>query len=743
MRLFFLTFTLLMSLGLYAQIVKTINFDGLFHISKIVARSMIDIKPGNTLDLMKIDKSIKIYFKQGYFENIWVTDKHGDLTFHFKEKPIISKVTLVGYKEDDKDFLKNTVKIKRGSMYDLKQIKAAKKRIIEYLNKKGKIDTVIEVKKKIEKNGSLHITFMINKGHEIIINKISYSGLKAFEPSTFDDTIANKQHQFMGWFWGRNSGELKLNQLQYDPLRIRDFYMQHGYLNAMVYPPLTRINFNNYTANMSYQIKEGKQFLVKKIQIYETTNVTKPILLRKAIHMKVGKYFDIKTFRADAKRIKTIVANKGYAFVNVVPDLRQNKKNNTVAVTYKIIPGDKVYIRNVIISGNNSTLDRVIRRELYLGPGDLFSLTDLKDSKNSLGRLGFFSTSTIEEHRISAHSMDLVVMVKEEPTGNIQIGGGYGTYGGILLSIAVNDRDLWGSGINVGVQLNKSQRTHNYSFSISNPHLNDSDYSGNFSIFTSGTDYFNYSVQSDGLTVGIGHRFTRHINGYIGYGYSNNSYSNVSSTSYPTSGYFFTSYAKSSVTMSASFNDTDNYYLPRSGIIASESVQKAGLGADANFIKSQTVFNKYYGLKSLIGYDAIFRYKSKFNYAVSTGYLPIAEKYYIGGIGSVLGYQAYSLSPTITNSNGQIIRVGGRQSFTNAAEISFALIKKAKMRLVTFVNWGFIGDSSLTKISRGGYGVGIEWFSPVGPVELMFANPLNSKAGDNVSHFAFTMGQKF
>jgi outer membrane protein insertion porin family len=741
MRIFIVT--VLLVVGVYAQVIKSIKFEGLYHLSQTVARDMIALKPGDTFDVSEIDKAIKTYFKLGYFQDIWVNDNEGVITFHFKEKPIISKVTVKGYKEDDKDFLKNTIRIKRGSLYDPKAVERAKKRIIEYLNEKDKIDTVVEVKKKSQKNGSIHLTFVINEGYEIIINKIRYDGLRAFEPSKFDDVVANKQHQFMGWLWGRNSGELKLEQLQYDPLRMKDLYMQHGYLDARVDSPFVRVNFDDYTCNMSYQIHEGKPYSVKSIKVEQTKQIVKNSVLRKAIQMQVGKHFDIKTFREDAKRIKTIIADHGYAFVQVVPDLHKDSKKHTVALTYKVEPGDKVYIHNVIIKGNDKTLDRVIRRELYLGPGDLFSLTDLDDSKNSLGRLGFFSSSTIEQRRLNEHSMDLIVLVKEQPTGSIQLGGGYGSYGGLLLSIAVSERNIWGSGITVGVQLNKSQATHNYSFSISNPRLNDSDYSGNFSVYESGTDYTDYSIESQGLTLGTGHRFTRHISGYLSYGYSNNQYKDVDYQALSLYGSeFYASYDKSSITASVVFNDTDNYYLPRKGMIISQSLEKAGLGANADFIKSQTAFDKYYGLKKYLDIDAIFHYRARFDYALATGYLPMAEKYYLGGIGSVRGYQDYSLSPVVDN-NGTEVRVGATKAFSNSVEMSFPLIKKAKMRFVTFVDWGLIGDSSITQISRGGYGIGLDWFSPVGPIQLVFANPLNSKPGDNVSHFEFTMGQRF
>ena len=751
MKIFLSTLLVLFSVNLYAQIVKQINFDGLVHISEPVALRMLPFEKGDNINVENVDKAIKIYFNQGYFNDIWTKFNDGVLTFYFKEKAIISQVELKGWKEDDKDIMDSVVQIKKGTLYDEEKLEAAKKRIIEAISQKGKIDSVVEIETKHLKNGSIKVTFVVNPGEEITITKLQYSGVKGLDPSDFNSVIANKQHQWMGWFWGRNDGKMSLRDLEYDNLRIRDYYMQYGYLDAKVNPPFVRVNFDNYTANMSYQISEGNSYKISKVSIYQTQHVIADENLTKLLSLKVGDTFNIKKFRADSQKIKTAIGDMSYAFVQVVPDLKKNKKDKTVDVIFKVMPGDKVKIRNVLISGNTRTLDRLVRRELYLGPGDMFSLTDLKDSRNALGRLGFFESNTIEEKRIDQHTMDLIVKVKETPTGNIQLGGGYGSYGGLLLSVGVNDRNIWGSGINVGVKAEKSQTTQNYSFNISNPRLNDSDFSGNFSIYHSVYDYNDYTVLSDGVTVGTGHRFSRHISGYLGYGYSGNSYnfSNTLDTNL-TDTYYFENYTKSSVTMSVSWDNTDDYYLPREGFVLSQSFEKAGLGAQADFLKSRTKFAKYYGLSDLVGFDAIFRYKARYNAIINNGYVPLAEKFYMGGIGSVRGYESYSLSPTIKDANAVdgIRRVGGTQTFSNNLELSFPLLPKAKMRLVTYLDWGFISDNMTpnlltNSIARAGYGTGLEWFSPVGPIQLMFSNPINPQSGDKVAHFEFTMGQRF
>ncbi|MDQ7042215.1 MAG: outer membrane protein assembly factor BamA [Sulfurimonas sp.] len=750
MKIFLPLFLLFTTLNLFAQTLNSIKFEGMVHISEPVALRMLSFEKGDDINVKMVDDAIKKYFKQGYFNDIWAELDNGELTFFFKEKAIISKIELKGWKDNDEEVQDAVIQIKKGSLYDEKILQDAKKRIVEAISQEGKLDTVVEIQTTYLENGSIKVTFIVNEGEEIIINKLQYSGVNGLDPDEFDGVIANKEHDFMGWFWGQNDGKMSLADLAYDNLRIRDLYMQHGYLDAKVNEPFVRVNFNHYTADMSYQIKEGEVYTISKVTLSQSKEVVDENLLRNIISLKEGEVFNIKSFREDAERIKTLIADRSYAFVQVIPDLKKNKEDKTVEVVFKIAPGDKVRIRNVVISGNTRTLDRIIRRELYLGPGDMYSLTDLKDSRNSLGRLGYFEGTTIEEKRVDNQTMDLVVKLKETPTGNVQLGGGYGSFGGLLVSVGINDRNIWGSGINVGLKAEKSQTTESYSFNVSNNRLNDSDFSGNFSIYTSSFDYNDYSVFSDGITIGTGHRFSRYITGYLGYGFSSNAYEfdntidlNVIDT------FYFEDFTKSGITISAKWDNTDDFYLPRQGFDLSQSFEKTGLGAQANYMKSRTNFGKYLGLEKYIGFDAIFRYKAKLNILISNGYIPLAENFYMGGIGSVRGYQAFSLSPVVTDDNGVVRRVGGQKTFSNSLELSVPLIPKAKMRIVFFADWGFIGDDSITDISRGGYGAGLEWFSPVGPIQLMFSSPLNVNDGnipgqaDTVSSFDFTMGQRF
>lgn len=778
MRFLFLALFMLSSV-IHAKTVNDIQFDGLIHLSEPVAKESLGFSVGDRLSEKKIDKSIKRFYEYGYFTDIWVNEHNGILTYHFQEKSVISHIEVEGYGQGDDEENSEILQIKKGALYDKKKIDNAKKRLIEVISQEGYIDTVVEVETETLENGSIELTFRVNKGENIIIEQLSFEGMTAFEGTDFDDVIANKEHEWMGWLWGRNDGEMKLTELQYDPLRIRDMYMQHGYLDAKVDDPFVRVDFSQYIADMAYTVYEGDVYRISDIVLEQSTNVIDEEEILDVIKLEINEPFNIKTFREDSERIKTIIADLGYAFVKVAPDLRKDKDAKTVEVVYKIRPGKKVYIRDVLISGNTRTLDRVTRREIYLAPGDLYSLTDIKDSRNSLQRTGYFDSTTIEEKRIDDQTMDLIVKVKETQTGNIQIGGGYGSFGGVLLSASISDRNIFGSGINMGFSAESSERTESFSLSVSNPRLNDSDFSGSASIYTNETDYDDYTIETEGIGLGLGRRLTRFLSGSLNYTYANSAYSDISSEFLELTSIdqvLFEDYTKSAVTVGLRYNNTDDFYVPRNGFSASTSLEYAGIGGTAEFIKNNNSFRAYKGIADYVGFDLVLRYKARLSHifyddsdpSEARTNLPTAERFYMGGVGSVRGYESYSLSPR----DGQGRRIGGQSMFVNSLEASFPLVPKAKLRLTAFYDYGvlqgkgqelYVQDSTLTDIqnqgllgdhllnapyedetiTRSSYGAAIEWFSPMGPIQLIFAKALDDKPGDQTSTFEFTIGQRF
>ncbi len=725
------------SVALQAETIRSIKFEGLLHLSPTIAKEMVGLHPGEELNLAKIDEAIKRFYAQGYFKDIWVEEQDGTIIFHFVEKPLIAGIEVVGYLEDKKDELDEILGIKKGDIFDERIVAKAKERIKQKARSQGYFDTVVEIDtQKVGKNG-VKLTFIVNKGEKITIEKLLLCGAKVFDKDDIEDVVANRERDpYLGWMIGFDSGEVKLDQLPLDSARIHNLYLSKGYLDAKVSDPFLRVDFDNYKAKLRYHIFEGKPYKVADVEVKLLEPVVDPKRLKEELTLVAGKVFNIQKMRKDIEKLRRLIADKGYAFVRIVPDFQKDEKQHKVKLRYIINPGEKVYIRDVIISGNQRTLDRVIRREVYLAPGDTYSYTDLIESKNALKRTGFFSDVKIEERRVSANELDLLVKVKEMPTGNIMIGGGYSSYEGFLLNASINDKNIFGSGIEGRFQIDYSSKSLRFNLGLVNPRIFDSDYSLGVNLYNTKFEYYDYTQERKGGSLSVGHRFTRHLSGSLRYAYEKNKLSDVKFDNI----YFQEgTYTKSAFIPALIFDNTDDYYIPRRGVVLSASAEYAGVGGNEKYTKVYMRGAYYYGLEDLIDYDLILRAKARIGYIVDQGKLPVFEKFYLGGMRTLRGYQTASLAPK--DSEGRLI--GGKQMFSTSLEASIPLMKNSNMRLTFFVDYGGIGEDSYTTITRAGTGAAIEWFSPMGPIQLIFAKALNDKPGDRTASFEFSVGTRF
>ncbi len=723
-----------------AATIKDIKFIGLNHLSNTSAINIAGLKIGEEINPAKINTAILNLYKQNYFENIAVENNNGILEIIVTEKPTIAKVSITGIASNDRKQVESILGIKRGTLLDEGSIKEAIERIKAYYEAKSYFDTIAEYKKKtLENTDGLELEFIVNRGENIIIDNVHLSGAKKFSYSDIEPAVVNKEKEFMGWMWGRNDGKLKVFELSNDSSRIADEYMKKGYLDVQVSSPYLKTYTDTYQANLTYFIKEGKPYKIKSISIenplFDDKQNAQTV---KDLRSSAGKTINIEDIRKDVKTIETQSADLGYAFVEVYPDIQKNDQTQEATVVFKVIPHDKVYIRNVIISGNSRTVDRVIRRELYITEGNLYNRTDLSESKNALKRTSYFDDVNIKEEKVDDTHIDLIVDVKEASTGAISGGIGYGSSDGILLNASLSDTNIFGSGIKSSVSVDKSDDTLSGRISLVNPRVLDSQYSLGGTLYSNDYEWDNYSEKNYGFDITVGRQFARYYNVSLTYNLEQSDIYHLSPTLLRT-GYELGKSIKSSITPAITFNNTDDYYLPRSGIIASTSLEYAGLGGDQEFISSSSKFNFYQGLQDYIGYDLIYRYKASFYKVWDEGYLPINQRIYLGGIRSIRGFESRTVSPK--NQWGD--EIGGTIAFANSVELSFPLIDRIKLRGSVFFDYGMIGRKNLDEIKRMSTGIGIEWITPIGPLQLVFAKPLNDKKGDDTNSFEFNLGTRF
>ncbi|MGJ0113892.1 outer membrane protein assembly factor BamA [Campylobacter molothri] len=723
-----------------ATVIKEIKFSGLNHLSNTSALNITGLKIGEKLDLSKVNKAILNLYKQNYFDNIAVKENNGILNIIVTEKPSIAKITVTGIASNDRKQIESILGIKKGNLFDESSAKEACDRIKNYYEARSYFDTIVEYKTKTLNNtDGLELEFIVNRGENIIINNVYLSGAKKLSYSNIEPTVINKEKEFMGWMWGRNDGKLKIFELNNDSARISDEYMKKGYLDVQVSAPYLKTYTDIYQADLTYFIKEGKPYKIKNISIenplFEEKQNLKTI---KNLRSSVGKIINIEDVRKDVKTLETQSADLGYAFVEVYPDIQKNDETHEATINFKVIPHEKVYIRNVIIANNSRTVDRVIRRELYITEGNLYNRTDLTESKNALKRTSYFDDVNIKEKKVDDTHIDLIVDVKEASTGAISGGIGYGSSDGLLLNASLSDTNIFGSGIKSSVSVDKSNDTLSGRISLLDPRVLDSQYSLGGTLYSNDYEWDNYSEKNYGFDITLGRQFARYYNVSLTYNLEQSDIYHLSPTLLRT-GYDLGKSIKSSISPALSFNNTDDYYLPRSGIIASTSLEYAGIGGDQKFLSSSTRFNFYQGLQDYIGYDLIYRYKASFYKVWNRGYLPINQRIYLGGIRSIRGFESRTVSPK--NEWGD--EVGGTIAFANSVELSFPLIDRIKLRGSMFFDYGMIGRKNLDEIKRMSTGVGLEWITPIGPLQLIFAKPLNKKKGDDTSTFEFNLGTRF
>ncbi|WRG13378.1 outer membrane protein assembly factor BamA [Helicobacter pylori] len=842
--------------------VKSISYVGLSYMSDMLANEIVKIRVGDMVDSKKIDTAVLALFNQGYFKDVYATFEGGILEFHFDEKARIAGVEIKGYgTEKEKDGLKSQMGIKKGDTFDEQKLEHAKTALKTALEGQGYYGSVVEVRTEKVSEGALLIVFDVNRGDSIYIKQSIYEGSAKLKRRMIESLSANKQRDFMGWMWGLNDGKLRLDQLEYDSLRIQDVYMRRGYLDAHISSPFLKTDFSTHDAKLHYKVKEGIQYRISDILI-EIDNPVVPLkTLEKALKVKRKDVFNIEHLRADAQILKTEIADKGYAFAVVKPDLDKDEKNGLVKVIYRIEVGDMVYINDVIISGNQRTSDRIIRRELLLGPKDKYNLTKLRNSENSLRRLGFFSKVKIEEKRVNSSLMDLLVSVEEGRTGQLQFGLGYGSYGGLMLNGSVSERNLFGTGQSMSLYANIATgggrsypgmprgagRMFAGNLSLTNPRIFDSWYSSTINLYADYRISYQYIQQGWGFGVNVGRMLGNRTHVSLGYnlnvtkllGFSSPLYNRYYSSTKqiiipsqpvcvsslglllglrqvqscstpgstrvgqtpPVTGLWDRDYhtpITSSFTLDVSYDNTDDYYFPRNGVIFSSYATMSGLPSSGTLnswnglggnVRNTKVYGKfaaYHHLQKYLLIDLIARFKTQGGYIFrynTEDYLPLNSTFYMGGVTTVRGFRNGSITPK--DEFG--LWLGGDGIFTASTELSYGVLKAAKMRLAWFFDFGFLTFKTPTRGSffynaptttanfkdygvigagferatwRASTGLQIEWISPMGPLVLIFPIAFFNQWGDGngkkckglcfnpnmddyTQHFEFSMGTRF
>ncbi|HET6365273.1 MAG TPA: outer membrane protein assembly factor BamA [Nitrospirota bacterium] len=755
--------------------VTLIEVQGNKRIETATILAKIKTKEGGIFSPMQIKEDIKVLYQLGHFEDVQVKTEGFEnglkVIFLVKEKPLIREITFEGNDALTTEKLKEGLTLLPRTAFNLQLIQENAEKIRLKYQDDGYYDAIVVPVITELRGGDRNVIFNIKEGGKVKLKENIITGNKALTSDEIKKALKTQEHWFFS-FLGR-SGTLRTEELREDLENIRNLYYNKGYIQVQVDEPVIepktykeRVSwFSSKTRTITKKdelvvrinIKEGEQFRVGSLTFKGNASITTRELENEA-KLKPGDVFSREVLRQDVARIMDRYDGIAKPFASVIPLFNIDPEKKTVAINIEIQEGGEVRIGRINISGNSKTRDKVIRREMRLDEGDLYSKKALKRSYDRINNLNFFeSVDIVPERRQQEPVMDLDVKVKEKMTGTLSLGGGYSSVDKLMGIVEVTQGNLGGRGqlLKLKTQWGGTHRIVMLSFM--EPYLFDEPIWGRVDIYRQEQTYDGYTLLTTGFGLGTGKSFGEYLSGSIRYSLDQSQAKNITVTPIPFAlqqqlENYGTVITTSAVTASLTRDSRDFYLDPKTGSRNTMFVEYAGgpLGGDPEFIKSVADSAWYFPLP----FDTVFMARGRIGYVVSLidKPIPIGERFFVGGSGSVRGFRYGTAGPVDNFGN----RVGGNKELIFNFEYNFPIVPAARLKGVFFYDMGRGFDDNLlvseqpdepTKISirelRQTWGFGFWWLSPIGPLRFEWGFIIDKKPTDQPSKFEFNIGTLF
>ncbi len=718
-----------------------------------VIRGATKSREGGPFSVEKVREDLRSIFDLGYFTDVQVdiksTPQGKEVIFIVVEKPSIKEILIKGNDKVKLDDIKEKMTLKSRTILNLDKVKEDSEQIRKLYFSKGYYGVKVEYKVDYLETNEAVITFTISEGSKGHIQKIVLKGNKKIKSSQLKKIMATKQRNIFSIL--TKTGTLDEDVLKNDLQLLNAYYIDQGYLEAKISEPKIDLS-NPKKIRIEIEITEGSQYRVGNIDFKGDLLTTKEDLF-KVLKLKRGAVFSNTAMRRDINALTEKFANRGYAYIEINPETSSDNKNLLVHLTYDIEKKKRVSYEKIQIVGNAKTRDKVIRRELRVAEGELYSAADMNKSRDRVKRTGYFKEADFTTSRGSTEEkINLDIKVEEAPTGAISFGVGYSSIESVVGTASISDKNLFGLGYYGVLKFSLGAYTQNFRLGFTDPYFLGLPYSAGFDLYREVNEYFSeYSYKIIGGDIRFGKELTDTIRISLMYKLENVKVYNVS---YGASIYVQEQQGKattSAISVVPSIDTRDDYFNPRRGNQSSILIQNAGgiLGGDNYFLKvlgSTSWFfpmplNMTLNLRAQAGVATAFG--SKVSVLDNTGVLqyrdrlPIYEKFFVGGITTVRGFEYGMAGPKDVLNEA----IGAKKMVVFNTELIFPLAREIGLRGAVFfdVGKGFDNWSKMFPL-RVGAGPGIRWFSPFGPIHIDIGFNLNTKKHEKGHVIDFTGG---
>lgn len=739
--------------------VRDIRVEGLQRIAPGTVFNYLPIKVGDNLTEVNARDAISALFKTGFFQDIQL-ERNGDvLVVHVSERPSIDSIKISGTKEIDEKTLLKSLKdlgLAEGRVFNSSLLDKTEQELKRQYFSLGRYSVNVKTTVTPLERNRVEIRVDVAEGEVTKINGITIVGNHIYKDSELLKNFSLSTPTLFS-FISKNDQYSK-QQLSADLEGLRNFYQNRGYLDFAINSTQVSITPDKQHIYLTVNITEGKKYTVTEVKLAGKLIIPDADLY-KLISVNNGDVFSRLEVTESSKRISDRFGNDGYAFANVnaVPDI--DRERGSVAFTFYIDPGQRVYVRRVNFSGNLVTNDNVLRREFRQMEGAWFSTEKVQRSRARLQRLGIFDDVNIETPPVpdSPDQVDINVTVKERLVNNLSFGVGYSDADGALINANLNFKNFLGTGKEVSLNADNSQVNRHVNLVYIDPYYTDDGISRSINLYSTRTDAeaastASYTSNTEGLGLGYGIPISEDRSLSLGIGYENIELQANATTGAKVAHDFIDTYGDTNSVFKATLGWTrdtlDDPLHPHSGTQHRVSAESTFPGGDLEYYRISYSGSAYFPLSKSVTY----KLKVALDYGAGFGetdVLPFYKNYYAGGSNSVRGYRSRSLGPMDNGGPDPTLPVGGNKRVLGNTELLFpfpgAADNKA-MRLSAFIDAGMVyGPDAVVDLLEMRYTAGLAfyWFSPIGPLSISIAYPLNERPEDRTEAVQFTLGQAF
>ena len=723
-------------------LVKEIAVQGNRRVQEAVILARVGAKIGSPFVANRTAEDIRAIFSLGFFDDVQVKveDFEGGvkLTYMVVERPFVRDIVFAGNKKEDAATLQDKIDLKLGSVYNPVEVNRGADKLKEFYEQEGYFEVGITPEVEKLADGDVTITYRIAEGRRISIDQIVIEGAQGLTPKQVKGAMDTQEREYIVL-----RGTVQRQKLDEDVDRIIQLYNDFGYVQARVESSEIQVDREKARATVRVVVVEGPQFKVGGVDV--TGNAVLPIEeIRKRIELKTGDVFSRSKLRDSVKGITDLYSAVGRASADVAPNTLQDIPARLVNIVFEINEGPETYVERINIAGNTRSEEKILRREIPMAEGDLFTSQKLARAKQRLTNLNYFDK--VEAKTAPGSAKDKIIVnidVTEKPTGLFSIGGGYSSQDGVLGTLDLSQRNFLGKGWEVFLRLRGGENLQTGTIGFTEPWLFDRPLAAGFDLFNTRRILPDYTVESLGGDIRLGHPLGEYSRINAVYRVSQDRISDVNQLGSPQLISQEGTHLTSLVGVNLSRDTRDNVYDPTRGSTASIGLDFAGIGFGEKFVRSvaaATYFQPLPWLEHVLS----FRFTAGYSFGWDKDSVPLFERFYLGGSNSLRQFKSLQVSPRDNTGT----RIGGNSELLGTIEYQIPLFFGIKAALFYDVGqvWGpDIQGGAKIDLSdlRHGVGAGFRWNSPFGPIRVDYGIKLDQRKGESFGEFNFSAGSSF